>query len=174
MKSAIGVYESHDKAIAALKALENAGYSTQKISLIGQADLNKDHLHIKNSQTPEAAEVGVGVVAGSVIGILTGIGVFAIPGLGFLFGAGALVGAIAGLNLGLIGGGVVAILTSIGVDSATAAKYEQQLREGKFMVVVQGSEDEVKRAQDILNTHGTHIDLDEHYSDEPINNTLPV
>ena len=66
----------------------------------------------------EATEVSLGIAVGSIIGILTGIGIFAIPGLGFLFGAGSIVGAIAGVDFGLMAGGLTTIFTSIGIDKA--------------------------------------------------------
>jgi hypothetical protein len=164
MKTIVGVYESHDSAVKAVQALQTAGYPVKQVSLISKAELVNNHIHVKSSNTVETAEVSAGVAAGAVIGILTGVGIFAIPGLGFLFGAGALVGAFAGLDLGLIGGGLLAILTNIGIDKSVAAKYEKHLNEGKFLVFVQGGEDqsEVKRAHEILHTLNLQLELDTH------------
>jgi hypothetical protein len=162
MNTIVGVYESHDAAVGAVKALENAGYAAKNVSLISKAELINDHIHVKSEHTAEKAEMGVGLAAGSVIGILTGIGIFAIPGLGFLYGAGALVGAIAGLEVGAIGGGVISILTSIGVDRALASKYEKHLNEGKYLVFVQGTDQEVKHAHEVLHTLDLQLELDTH------------
>lgn len=160
MNSIVGVYGSQASATQAVTQLQEAGFPKSKISLLGKADLVDNHIHIKNEHTAEKAEVSIGVVAGTVLGVLTGIGVFAIPGLGFLFGAGALVGAFAGLDFGLIGGGLVAVLTSMGVDQLNAQRYEKHLNEGKFLVFLQGKEEDLKKAQEVLHTGGLHMELD--------------
>ncbi len=108
------------------------------------------------------AEVSIGVVAGTVLGVLTGIGLFTIPGFGFLFGAGAIVGALAGFDIGLIEGGIVSILTKLGINIGDYDKYENHLNKGNFLVVVQGTDVEIKLAHEILDTHGNHIEVNEH------------
>ncbi|MBL0310671.1 MAG: general stress protein [Bacteroidetes bacterium] len=160
MKSLVAVYESHDKAVQAIQDLKKSGCDEKKISLLSKADLIDNHIHVKSNQTAEVAELSIGVTAGAVLGILTGVGVFVIPGLGFLYGAGALVGALAGLDFGVMGAGVVAILTSIGIDKINAAKYEQHLNEGRFLIFVQGSDQEVAKAQTTLHTGVLHLELD--------------
>ncbi|MDB5282560.1 MAG: hypothetical protein JWO06_1635 [Bacteroidota bacterium] len=151
MKTTIGVYDTHEEALDAIRELKETGFPADKISLLGKAEMIKNHIHINPRQAVEGAEISVGVVAGSVLGVLTGVGIFAIPGLGFLFGAGALVGAFAGLEFGVLGGGVVAILTGIlEIDHSDASKYEAELNEGKFLVIVQGNEDQVKHAKQAL------------------------
>ncbi len=160
MKSVVGVYESHEKAVQAIKALKEAGFPTKKISLLSKADIINNHIRVKADHKAEKAEVSLGLAGGITIGILTGIGVFAIPGLGFLFGAGAIVGAFAGFDMGIIGGGIVAILTGIGISETIAKKYEKHLNEGKFLVFAQGGEQEVEKAQQVLHTNGMHMELD--------------
>ena len=128
---AVGVYESHEKAVAALQDLQKSGYPVNQLSVIGKADLVDNHIHVKTNDNVEKAEV-VGVVGGAVLGMLAGVGIFAIPGLGFLYGAGALVGAMMGAEGGIIAGGLAAIFTSLGVNEAVALKYEKHLNEGKI------------------------------------------
>lgn len=162
MNTIVGVYESHDDAVGAVKALEGAGYATKNISLVSKAEIVNDHIHVKSDHKVETAEVGVGIAAASVIGILTGVGIFAIPGLGFLYGAGALVGAFAGFDAGIIGSGIVSILTSIGINQVMAAKYEKHLNEGKYLVFVHGDEKEIKHAHEVLHTLDLQLELDTH------------
>ncbi len=162
MNTIAGVYESHDDAVKAVQTLQEAGYATKNISVISKAELVNDHIHVKSDHTVETAEVSVGVAAGTLVGVLTGVGVFAIPGLGFLFGAGALVGAIAGIEFGLLSSGMVAILSSIGIDKSHADKYEKHLNEGKYLVFVQGDEKEVHHAHEVLHTLDLQLELDNH------------
>lgn len=162
MQAIIGVYESHESALKAIEELKKSGYPTDKLSIIGKTTKIDDHFHVKAHHQVEGAEVSFGVIAGSVVGVLSGIGIFAIPGLGFLFGAGALVGAFAGLELGALSGGLAAVLTRLGVDKLTADKYEEYLKQGKFLIVAQGEENELKGAEQKLGDHGTHLELEAH------------
>jgi len=162
METIIGVYESHDNALEAVKKLQDAGFPVKNVSLLSKAELVNNHIHVKSDHTLEKAEVSVGVAAGSIVGILTGVGIFAIPGLGFLFGAGALVGAIAGIEFGLLGSGIVAILSSMGVDEVLAEKYEKHLNEGKYLVLVQGTPEEIKHGHEVLHTLDLQLELDTH------------
>jgi hypothetical protein len=159
MKSVVGVYTSYEAAVAAANDLKGAGYPVSQVSVVSKADLVDDHLHIKTNDTVEKAELSIGAAAGTTLGILMGVGVFAIPGLGFLFGAGALIGAIAGLEFGIIGGGLVAILTTLGVDAAAATLYEKHLNEGKYLLFASGSDEEIKHAQTVLHTNGLHVEM---------------
>ena len=159
MKSIVGVYESHDKALAAVQELKKSGYPDRLLSVVGKADLIDKHLHIKSNNAIEKTEASIGVVAGTILGVLTGVGIFAIPGFGFLFGAGALVGAFAGADLGIIAGGITAILTSAGVDEVNAVKYEKHLNEGKFLVFADGDDAQLKQAHQMLHTQGQTLEL---------------
>ncbi|AWM14906.1 hypothetical protein NHF50_14000 [Flavobacterium sp. NRK F10] len=160
MKTLVAVYETHKKALQAVDQLKNNGFDTEKVSILGKADLINNHVHIKTNDTAEAAEVSLGVIAGTTLGILTGIGVFTIPGLGFLYGAGALVGGIAGADLGAFGSSIIAILTFAGVEKHNAKKYEDHLNECKFLLFVRGDQSDIDTAEKILNTDKLHLELD--------------
>jgi len=163
MKTTIGVYSTHEQAIEAVKELKAAGFPIKHVSIIGHhKETLQEQQEESNQITRKAGKgVGIGALVGSTVGVLTGVGVFAVPGLGFLFGAGALVGAIAGLDLGLIGGGVASAL-SIGLSKDHHDIYNKHLEEGKFLLIVQGPEKDVHRAKEILDKHGTHIALATH------------
>jgi len=161
MKSVIGIYENHEKAIDAIKKLQAAGYPVHQIGILAQGEIIAGEARLKAVSNIAIKEISVSVAMGSVLGVLTGVGLFAIPGLGFLFGAGALFGGMAGFEAGILGGGIAAALTSMGFELA-GTKYEQHLNEGKFMVIVQGSPKEVAHAKHLLETHGGHIELNDH------------
>ncbi|MBS1587072.1 MAG: hypothetical protein JSS82_16180 [Bacteroidetes bacterium] len=164
MRSTIGVYDSHDKAVEAVIELKNAGFPVKQLSIIGKAqtEVVDDQLHVLPKDPINVAGVGAGTALGATLGILTGVGLFAIPGLGFLYGAGALVGAIAGFDAGLIGGGIASVLTTVGVKDDNVKKYHDDLEAGKFIVVAHGTEAEVNHAKDVLHEHDTHEDLGQH------------
>jgi len=160
MKTIAAVYDSHEKAIAALLELKKSGFPTTQLSLLGKAELKGKHIYVKANDTPEKVEMSIGIIAGTILGILTGVGIFAVPGVGILFGAGAILGAFAGLQGGIIAGGIAVILsTNVGMDEADAIRYEQHLNEGKFIIFAQGDEPQLKLAQQILHAHGLAIEI---------------
>jgi len=164
MKTLIGIYENHELAMDAVREMKEEGYPVEKLSIIGRSETEEidEKLNTVPKDPIKPASLGAGAAIGATVGVLTGIGVFAIPGLGFLFGAGALVGAIAGLDFGIIGGGIATVLTTIGVKDDPGKEYEKYLNEGKFLVIAQGTEEEIAKGNEILNAHGTHSAIATH------------
>ena len=177
MKATIGVYENQAKAIAAIKELKTAGYPENQISILTHS--KSDHHPADPGESEEgdgvdsdmvyeepmriaATGVGIGAVVGPVLGALAGVGMLAIPGLGVLVGAGALAGAIAGLDVGIIGGGIISALAIARMNKHHEELYQEHLSEGRYLVVAQGSEDEIEEAREILHSHDGHIQLDTH------------
>jgi len=158
MKSKVAVYGSHEKAINAIKALEKASFPLKRVSLLGKAELTDGNVHVKSFETIANAPVVVGSVVGPALGLMTGLGMFAIPGFGVLYGAGAIIGTIAGFDLGVISGGLITLLATLGIKMESAAKYEEHLHAGKFLVIVEGSLEEIEQAEHILHTEGTHLE----------------
>lgn len=161
MNATIGIYDTHDLAVEAVRKLKDGGYPASQLSIMGVAETEvvDDQMHIIEKNPLKVGGLGAGALVGTTLGVLTGVGIFAIPGLGFLFGAGALVGAIAGFDFGLIGGGIASALTTVGVKDENAEKYHDALEQGKFLVIAHGTEEDVNRAKDLLHEHGTHENL---------------
>lgn len=159
MKSQIAVYDTHDKAVSAIKRLSQENFSMDHVSLLGKAEVIEDHIQVKSLDTIKKAPAVIGMGAGTLLGLLSGVGVFAIPGFGFLYGAGALVGIIAGLDLGLIAGGAISLLSFTGLKEEEVVKCQEHLKEGKFMVIVKGAQEEIERAKHILHTDGNHLEM---------------
>jgi len=159
MKIQIAIYDTHEKAINAIKLLANNNFPMSHVSLLGKAEVKDENIHIQTVEPIKNAPVLMGVGAGAIVGLLSGIGVFAIPGFGFLYGAGALVGAIGGFDVGLITGGIGILLSAIGIDKDNTVKYHEHLNEGKFLVLVNGPLEEIEKAKNILQADGTHLEL---------------
>ncbi|MBF4471257.1 DUF1269 domain-containing protein [Flavobacterium sp. HJJ] len=159
MKSQIAVYDTHDKAVSAIKRLSQENFSMDHVSLLGKAEVIEDHIQVKSLDTIKKTPAVIGMGAGTLLGLLSGVGVFAIPGFGFLYGAGALVGIIAGLDLGLIAGGAISLLSFTGLKEEEVVKCQEHLKEGKFMVIVKGAQEEIERAKHILHTDGDHLEM---------------
>lgn len=164
MKSIVAVYENHDDAVHAVTTLQKASIPTKHVSIIGltgEEEVNKNEDTTTKSPI-KVSGLAVGSVLGTTLGVLTGVGLFAIPGLGLLYGAGAIVGAVAGLDAGIIGGGLVSVFASIGASETDSKRYHDELAAGKYLVSVQGSKDEVTKAHDILDKLDNHTSLTAH------------
>ncbi|MBS1615013.1 MAG: hypothetical protein JST06_02740 [Bacteroidetes bacterium] len=177
MKATIGIYETQEKAIGAIKALKDAGYSEKKISILHRAadapdpkdpgeggqGLGRDSDDVYSKDMKAAATgVGIGAVVGPTLGILAGVGIISIPGLGILVGAGAVAGALAGLDVGLIGGGIISSLAIARMNKHHEALYHEHLEAGRFIVIAHGNDDEIEQAKDILEKYGEHVDIASH------------
>lgn len=159
MKKSISIFDSHDEALKALEALRESGVNMSKVSLVGRAEVIDDHVHMKSNKALVAAPVAIGSVLGTTLGVLTGVGLFAIPGLGLLFGAGAVVGAFAGFQLGVVTGGITTILVDLGVKEDHLV-YEQHLKEGRFLLFYDGSDEEIEEVERII--EGKHLGIARH------------
>ena len=96
----------------------------------------------------------MGAYWGGFWGLLFGSAMFAIPGLGPLLVAGPLVAwIVAGLEGAVVVGGVSALgagLVSIGIPKDSVVEYETAIKSDKFVLIVHGSFDEVKQAEDVI------------------------
>lgn len=109
---------------------------------------------------PLAAEgagtgAGIGAVAGGAGGLLTGLGIMAIPGVGPVVAAGWLAataaGALAGAVVGGAAGGIVGGLIESGVSEEDAHLYAEGVRRGGAVVAAKVDDDKVVASQAILN-----------------------
>lgn len=162
MKTSIAVFDSHDKAIASIILLKEHDFPLTQVSLIGQAELVDDKIHIRSNEKIINTPVIAGSIIGTTVGLLTGIGLFAIPGFGFLFGAGAIVGAIGGFDLGLITGGIGTLLLQIGIENEYAVEYDEHIKSGKFLLMINGTQEEIDLAKKIIGEDHVRFSIHQH------------
>ena len=176
MKAIIGVYDTHELAVDAVVELKNGGYPVKNISIMGLTDTEDvdSELHILQHNPIKAGGLATGTIIGTTLGILTGIGLFAIPGIGFLYGAGAVVGAAAGFDFGLIGGGIASIITTLGVHDDAAKHYQRELEDGKYLLITHGTQADAVQAEAILATHARHSTLAAHPAHETVKAPEPA
>ncbi len=170
-KRAVGTFSDHSKAQTALLELRDSGFPMDTISIVGHdaghmpnlggaqgtesiSELNKDNKAGEGARTGATA----GGAIGGLTGLLVGLGMVAIPGLGpvMLAGAGAtalattLTGGAIGAATGGIGGGLI----GMGIPENQAHAYSDSVDNGDYLVIVEGSEQDIQRAQSILSHSG--------------------
>lgn len=142
----------------------------QKISIIGQEYQTTEHVRgfftWKDGAKIGAGQAGYwGSFIGGLFGILSGVGLLFIPGVGPVIVAGHVVGVLAGWIEGMIVGGVgaavagglVGALVGLGIPKEKALKYETEIKAGKFVLIVSGTDEEVEQAQQILKNANQQI-----------------
>lgn len=148
-KKIIGVFETEESAIEAIKRLKGSGYEDDEISVLAKDKDDLDRIkdetdaHVEDQQAGGA--IG-GAVAGGILGgagaLLLELGVFAIPGVGPFLAAGPIAVTLAGIIAGGAVGGVVGALIDLGFSETEAKEYKSYLDDGNILVLVDKKENE--------------------------------
>ena len=89
-----------------------------------------------------------------LFGVLAGAAFLCVPGAGPLVVAGSLTATLMGGVEGAVGGaaagGLLGWLSTLGIDKKHIVKYEDHLKAGRFLLVVNGSVEDLKSADSIL------------------------
>ncbi|NTA13828.1 general stress protein [Agrobacterium tumefaciens] len=159
MKTVTGLFDDYDDASAAVSELERAGVASRDISIVAS---NADRRH-GDDQDSNAAEgagagAGIGALVGGAGGLLTGLGLMAIPGVGPVVAAGWLaataLGAAGGAVAGGAAGGLIGAMTRSGVSEEDANVYAEGVRRGGTLVTARVEEDLVPEAEAVLKRQG--------------------
>jgi len=158
--AAVAVYATHDEAEAAVRSLEKSGFDMKKLSIVGKDFRTEEHaIGYYNTGDRVRFWGKKGAFWGGLAGILFSSAFLVIPIVGHIIVLGPLVSSIIG---GLEGAAVVggtsalfAALAGLGIPKDSVIQYESDVKAGKFLVIAQGTAEEVKRAKDILGASKT-------------------
>lgn len=153
--SVVAVYETHERADYAIRALQAAGLDMTTVSIVGKDSHTEGHAVGYYAAGDRMRYWGQqGAVWGCFWGVLLGSAFFWVPGVGSLLVAGPLVALIiAGLEGAAVVGGLSALgagLAGVGISNDDVVKYEAEVKAGKLLLVVHGTDDEVDRARNLL------------------------
>ena len=149
-----GLFDRYDDARRAVQDLQAAGVAHRDISLVAN-DVRGAHRDALDPTAQDAgAGAGIGAAVGGLGGLLTGLGLLAIPGVGPVVAAGWLAataaGAAGGALIGAAAGGLVGALTHSGVPEADAHVYAEGVRRGGTLVTAKVDDPLVPTARAIL------------------------
>lgn len=165
-RRAVGTFPNRQAAEDALNELRSSGFPMDKVSVIAKnADqgggqiAGKDVKGTQERGDTEAQEgAGIGATAGTVLGglggLLVGLEAILIPGVGPFLAAGTVATTLAGAGIGAASGGLIGALTGLGIPEEQAQMYNERISQGDYLVIVDGSEEEIRRAESILNNRG--------------------
>ncbi len=164
MQTVIGTYPTTDQAERASQDLVNAGVAWDDISLVTNNEGGR-YAPVTDPDVAGGAGVSttghaighdakVGAEWGAGVGFLVGLTGLAIPGLGWIAGAGWFMGTLLGAGTGAVIGGLVGALTHVGVPEPDAMRYNEAVRGGHALLVVRASDDRAAQIAGILNADG--------------------
>jgi hypothetical protein len=145
------LFDDYQCARDAIAALHEAGFTSSDVSIVASNADNRFTEEKESSGAAKGASVGGAVGAGA--GILTAIGVLAIPGLGPLVAAGVLATTLTTTAVGAAAGGLIGTLTDYGVSEADAHVYAEGIRRGGTLVTVRTTDDRIATAESILRNY---------------------
>jgi len=147
----VAVFETHEQAEAAIKILTDSGHNINHLSIIGQ-DYATEARPIGYINTGEriVSWGKLGAFWGSIWGLFLGSAMLFIPGLGYIMFAGWLVAALEGAVIGVGVGALAGALISLGIPNNSVIKYEWAIKQGRYLLIVHGDEDEVAQAKTLI------------------------
>ena len=154
-QSVVGVYDTLDRAEAAVRALDQVGFPVTQISILAKdlRDERKVHGYVTACDVSKAG-ARTGAWVGGIFGLLVGAAFVWVPGVGPLVIAGslaaALAGGVEGALAGAAAGGILSGLAAWGISKQHILKYEETVKAGKYVVVAHGGPEEVGRAEQVL------------------------
>ncbi len=170
----VAVYESHPAAEEAIRKLSHAGFDMKTISIIGK-DYHTEENVVGYFNAGERARFfgKLGAFWGGLAGILFGSALMFVPVFGHIVVLGPLAATIAGgLQGAVLGGGfsaLVGALTALGVPKDSVLRYETALKASKFLVLVHGDADQVRRAHEVLSASSADVETHEAAAAEVVN-----
>jgi hypothetical protein len=160
VKTVTALFDDYREAEDAVRELEATGVPEADISIVAS---NSGDWYEKGNGSDAGADAatgaGIGAVMGGAGGLLTGLGLMAIPGVGPVVAAGWLaataVGAVAGAVAGGAAGGIVGALTDSGVPERDAHVYAEGVRRGGTLVTARVDDSLAEKAEEILGELGS-------------------
>jgi hypothetical protein len=123
MQTITHVYDTYQLAADSVRELEAAGIPSDRISIVTSDEEAQLSGIVLDTETEAAPAAGFGAVIGGAVGLLTGLGVMAIPGVGPVVAAGWLATTALGAVAGGATGGIVGSLIDAGVPEDHAHLY---------------------------------------------------
>lgn len=145
-KTITGIFQSEKEVDTVVKQLIDKGVPQDHLSVMGK-DF-ESQTRISGFISKKDVIIGglrsgaiFGSLFGSLLSLLTGVGVLFIPFVGSVVAAGPLssllLGAATGAIAGSAGGGFASVLSTWGMPEDKAAIYETRLKAGAFIVMVE-------------------------------------
>ncbi|MCL1469077.1 DUF1269 domain-containing protein [Argonema antarcticum] len=156
---AFGIFSNSEDVRNAFNELEAAEFPMDRISAVAK-DPEKQTVEIREVKGNKAQEgTTIGAIAGATVGGSLGLAVglataAALPAIGpvVLLGAAAtaLATTLTGGMMGATAGSLIGALIGWGIPEEQATVYRDRIYQGDYLVMVDGSEADIRQAEAIL------------------------
>ena len=141
-------------ARSAVASLHTSGMPEEDISVVARADIEMDRIpdDYRNASTDFMPAALRGTLGGGTAGLLAGLIGIAVPAIGI-----TVAGAAAITLIGAATGGWAAALAGSAVPDPIRRRYEQEIADGKILVVVDVDDDDPEdtvRLERLVREHG--------------------
>lgn len=156
MSTVIGVFQDISTAERAVKALRDKGFTDNEISILAKDEQStgsgSQDMEMGDDFGTDSIADGTawGGALGGVAGLMAGVGALAIPGIGPIIAAGPLAGVLSGAVTGGVAGGLI----DLGIPEERGRQYEENLKQGGVLAVIETSSNKINDASDILRQNG--------------------
>ncbi len=152
MSNVIGTYSDRYQAERAIEELKQAGFTDQEVSLIAKEENTRreDDENAGEDTIGISSGVMTGGAIGGMAGLLAGAGLLAIPGIGPIVALGPLAATLGGAATGGVAGGLV----DLGIPQERGSYYENEVKSGRFLAVVQTDQERASQAAESMRKTG--------------------
>ena len=161
MSTVIGTFGSREQAEKAVRALRNKGFTEDEISVVAKRSDKQGDFETAGDDMGGMGKASDGTAWGSalggVAGLLAGVGALAIPGIGPIVAAGPLAATLSGAVTGGVAGG----LLDVGIPEDRSRYYEEEVKKGRFLAVIDTDSGMVEDAARIMRDNGA-ADVESH------------
>jgi hypothetical protein len=160
-KHGIASLSSRADVETTIKALESVNFPIKQVTIVKQqlesgdeevAVTQDEFIDSKSTSSSAKAAVTAGAMGG-VAGVLMGIGALMLPGIGSIAVLGvnsALVGMATGGAYGAAAGTLMGAALGNDISEEESKKYSDRLAQGKYLMIVEGSKEELSLAGEVL------------------------
>ena len=159
-RAVIGTFPSREVAGLALDQLILSGFPVAQVFLLGHDSKPQNSWvpsHSFGAVTGTATGLKKGMILGNFVGgttgLLLGVGLMALPGVGQLMLSSAIAFVLLSGGICTAAGGLTGALIGLGLTSEQAKKCGQQVSNGSFLIVVEGTEQNIDRARHLLKNY---------------------
>jgi hypothetical protein len=158
METIAALFMNFDNANTAIEKLQASGFAPDSISVVARDTALAERLGGDSEVKDVASRAGVGALSGGVggglLGLLIGIGALAIPGIGPVLAAGSMAAALGmtagGAGVGAAVGSILGAMTGLSITEEDAQVFEEGVKRGGILVVVQALELREGEVRDIF------------------------
>lgn len=155
LNSVVAVFEAHEQAEEAIRELQRDGFDMNKLSIIGKDYQTEEHpVGYYNTGDRMLYWGKIGAFWGGFWALLLGSAFFWVPGIGpLLLGGPIVLWLVGALEEAAVIGGLGALgaaLYSIGIPKNSIILYENEVKNGKLILIANGTIADVQRARELL------------------------